>query len=363
MNPFFNFHDAPDDLSQSWISAIKNVLSSGNFINGLEKEQFEKEFARYLGTAEAVGVSNGLDGLILALEACGIGAGMAVAVPNHTFIATWLAVHHVGASPVGIKVDSKGLMDLEDLSQKLSCIDAVIPVHMHGLAVDMFALMSLVKNRDIIVIEDASQSHGASLSGHKLGSFGDVGVFSLYPTKNLGALGDAGIIVTDSPSIANTLKSIANYGSKSDNKYQHIKIGRNSRLDEIQAAILRVNLTLLDQWNAHRIEIACLYQQIFDTKGISSLASADSIYHHYIIFAEKNRDDLRRMLTKMQIPTEIYYPFPAYREYSLLKKQELPELDTNAEYIANHSLALPISQWLSTTQAKAIAASVVEHFS
>jgi dTDP-4-amino-4,6-dideoxygalactose transaminase len=361
VEPFFSFSFAPQALKDSWQAAISEVIASGIFINGPQKEAFEFEFADYLGTEFAIGVSNGLDGLILALESCGIGPGKKVAVPNHTFIATWLAVHHVGATPVGIAVDKQGLMDLTDLNLKIDEIDAVIPVHMHGGHVNMVLLLEMIKNKKLVTIEDASQCHGGVLNGKKIGTFGDVGVFSLYPTKNLGALGDAGVVVTNSILIADQIREISSYGSTIEDKYTHNVLGRNARMDEIQASILRVNLKHLDNWNNHRVQIANEYKSAFLKHGVPFMSSDGSVFHHFIIFSN-DRDALRDKLSKIGVTTEVYYPNPAYREYFDMVKCSSYNLEYNTEYLANNTIALPISQWVSLSSAKIIADLIVGNY-
>jgi dTDP-4-amino-4,6-dideoxygalactose transaminase len=361
IEPFFSFSSAPLVLKDSWRHALSEVIESGIFINGPQKKSFELEFAEYIGSEFAIGVSNGLDGLILALESCGIGPGKKVAVPNHTFIATWLAVHHVGAVPIGIAVDEQGLMDLIELNSKIDEIDAVIPVHMHGGQVNMVQLLEITKKKNVVTIEDASQCHGGIIDGKKIGTFGDVGVFSLYPTKNLGALGDAGIVVTNTKLIADRIREISSYGSTLENKYNHKAPGRNARMDEIQASILRINLKYLDDWNSHRIHIAKEYKSVFSRKGIPFLTTEGSIFHHFIIFSE-NRDALRNKLLNTGVITEVYYPNPAYREYFEMVKNSNYNLEKNAEYLSNNTIALPISQWLSLSSAKLIADLVAENY-
>jgi len=361
IEPFFSFSSAPQVLKDSWRHALSEVIETGIFINGPQKNLFEVEFAEYLGSKFAIGVSNGLDGLILALESCGIGPGKKVALPNHTFIATWLAVHHVGAIPVGIAVDNQGLLDLSELESVIDEIDAVIPVHMHGGHVDMVKLLEITYKKNLVVIEDASQCHGGAIEGKKIGTFGDIGVFSLYPTKNLGALGDAGIVVTNSILVADRIREISSYGSAVDNKYTHKALGRNARLDEIQASILRISLMHLDTWNAHRIQIANEYKSVFSRKGIPFLSAEGSIFHHFIIFSQ-NRDSLRSKLLDKGVTTEVYYPNPAYREYFELVKNSNYIIEKNTEYLSNNTVALPISQWLSLSSAKLIADLVAENY-
>jgi dTDP-4-amino-4,6-dideoxygalactose transaminase len=257
--PFFSTAKAPESLRISWTSAISKVIESGQFISGNEVDEFERNWANRLGTRFAVGTSNGQDGLILALRALGIGQGKFVLVPAHSFIATHNAVLNVGAIPISVDVNRNGLIDTDQLKEITAKIDAVIVVHMHGAMCDMRTIMNWAKSLDIKVIEDSSQSHFAKQDGFFSGTIGDVGVFSCYPTKNLGALGDAGVVVTSQVHLYDKLRSLANYGSTPGNKYEHKSFGLNNRLDEIQAAILNINLGFLVQWNQRRREIAKLY--------------------------------------------------------------------------------------------------------
>ena len=269
--PFFSFAQAPQELKTEWLCAISDVVKSGNFINGHYVNKFEKEWALAVGSKFAIGVSNGLDGLVLALTALGIGKGDLVAVPAHTFFATWIAVLRTGATPVGIDVDGNGLLDLEILFSLKMKIKAVIPVHMHGAMVNMLKLCSWAKAQGVFVVEDASQSHQAQIDEKFSGNWGDVGVFSLYPSKNFGALGDAGVIVTSNETIAITIRKLANYGSDVANKYKHQLVGYNNRLDSIQAAILSVNLKYLKEWNNTRINLAAV------SKGIQNRVMLKSV--------------------------------------------------------------------------------------
>ena len=194
---FFSYKSAPADLKKEWQLAISEVIDSGQFIGGAAVSNFENEWSQYLGIGHAVGVGNGYDALVIALKALEIGAGDFVAVPSHTFIATWLAVDAVGATPIGIDCDASGLMDLDLLDKESVLFSAVIPVHMHGQMIDMQQLMNWARKNNTKVIEDCAQAHGASIHGKKSGTWGDIGAFSFYPTKNLGAIGDAGALVTD----------------------------------------------------------------------------------------------------------------------------------------------------------------------
>ncbi len=344
--PFFSLNKVPDSLKGEWLSAISQVIEGGQFIGGPQVKDFEENWAAHVGVNHAIGVGNGLDGLVLALRVLGIGSGDTVAVPAHTFIATWNAVKLVGATPIGIDVDDLGLIDLNILESLEFDVKCVIPVHMHGAMVDMHRLSIWAKRKQILLIEDASQAHMGAIGDLTAGQASDIGVFSLYPTKNLGALGDAGIVVTDDGNLASKMRSIANYGASPDDKYLHETFGVNSRLDPLQAAILNVNLGNLDAWNARRKEIAQLY--ITNVKEHSSLKIMNkillsSVWHHFPIVSDE-RDQLLLYLKSNGISSEIHYPRTAAEEYfeiTGLTKIDFPQ----AQSLARKILSLPISPW------------------
>jgi dTDP-4-amino-4,6-dideoxygalactose transaminase len=349
--PFFSLNKVPDSLKSEWLTVISQVIEGGQFIGGPQVKKFEENWAAHVGIKHAIGVGNGLDGLVIALRALGISSGDTVAVPAHTFIATWNAVKLVGATPVGVDVDDLGLIDLDILESMEIDVNCVIPVHMHGAMVDMHRLSTWAKKKQILLIEDASQAHMGTITGLTAGQASDIGVFSLYPTKNLGALGDAGIVVTDDEDLASKVRSIANYGASPDDKYLHETFGVNSRLDPIQAAILNVNLGNLDKWNLRRKEIAQLY--ISNVKEYSSLKIMNkilqsSVWHHFPIVSNE-RDQLLHYLRSNGISCEIHYPRTAAEEYfeiTGLTKIDFP----NAQNLAAKILSLPISPWHSNDE-------------
>ena len=238
--PFFSFDLAPDEIRLKWKAAINKVVDEGIFIGGNEVEQFENNWADLTNSKFAIGVGNGYDGLVLALKALGVGPGDRVVVPAHTFIATWTSVAAVGAIPIAVDVDSHGLLDVNLLEMIEEKVAAVIPVHLHGSLADMRGVTDWARRNNAKVVEDASQAHGFNQDKNPGYVPGDISVYSLYPTKNLGALGDAGVITTNDEQLAMELKSLRNYGSKIGNKYEYESMGINSRLDPIQAAILNV---------------------------------------------------------------------------------------------------------------------------
>lgn len=349
MIKFFDFSQAPNEIQEEWLSAMKEVIRKGTYILGKEVETFESEFASKLGIKCAIGVGNGLDGLELALLALEISRGKRVGLPAHTFIATWLSVIRVGAEPVGIDVDKNGLLSLDDFESKSKFLDAVIPVHMHGSAVDIDSLRKRSQNPNIVVIEDASQAHFLKTERGYVGTEGDIAVFSLYPTKNLGALGDAGIVATDSEKLALKIRKLRNYGSNENSKYIHDLVGRNSRLDEIQAAILRVNLRYATEWNDRRVELSNLYlQNLSETHYVVFQEKLESIRHHFCLLVT-NRSIFRDKLSKLGIETDIHYPnLAAWEVESLLGKPQ--GMYPMASKIASEIISLPLSQWMDSFQ-------------
>ncbi len=343
---FFSFKDAPESLKEEWKVATREVIDSGQFIGGPYVSKFETEWANYLGAGHAIGVGNGYDAIVVSLKILGIGEGDLVAVPNHTFVATWLAVGAVGATPVGIDCNVSGLMDIDLLKSHKSKFSAVIPVHMHGQMVDMPRLVAWASANGVKVIEDCAQAHGARIDGKLAGTWGDFGAYSFYPTKNLGALGDAGAIVTNNTSLASDARSYVNYGSVPGNKYEYQFNGINSRLDPIQAAVLSVNLKYLDSWNARRNEIANIYNNHLHKLGIKTLKiENNSVYHHFIVESE-NRDTTRALLDLIGVKTEIHYPECAEVSYSKFKENYVAGKIENASVFSSKTLSLPLSPWM-----------------
>lgn len=349
--PFVEFSQIPENVKDAWKKSASEVIDAGYFVGGQKVAQFEKEWAKAVGVDFAVGVGNGLDGLVIALKAVGVVAGDLVAVPSHTFIATWNAVLLVGATPVGIDVDRFGLMNLDELESFPKELKAVIPVHMHGMMVDMPRLQQWAVHKNVKIIEDASQAHLALLDGKYAGNWSDIGVFSLYPSKNLGALGDAGITTTNSAAYADAIRSYSNYGASTQDKYLHESFGVNSRLDSMQAAFLSINLQYLADWNARRQYLADLYLNhldIGDNLKIINSGEIPSVWHHFPILTP-HRGVIQAELKKSDIQTEIHYPNLAAFEYQYITnsvKLNYPR----GEEIANKILSLPISPWHSDNQ-------------
>ena len=357
---FFSFKDAPDSLKKEWEAATRQVIDSGQFIGGPYVSEFETEWARYLGVNHAIGVGNGYDAIVVALKVLGIAEGDLVAVPSHTFVATWLAVGAVGATPVGIDSNAAGLMDIDLLESHTSNFSAVIPVHMHGQMVDMPRLVTWANSNEVKIIEDCAQAHGARIDGKLAGTWGDFGAFSFYPTKNLGALGDAGSLVTNNAELASDARSYINYGSVPGNKYEYQVNGINSRLDPIQASVLSVNLKYLDTWNTRRNEIAKIYTDHFLPFGIKTLkVESKSVFHHFIVLSE-NRDETRKLLDLQGVKTEIHYPECAAISFGKFKENSITDKIENASSLSKKTLSLPISQWMPDLDAYRVVEAVTD---
>lgn len=360
--PFFSNVLIDSTIKKSWLDAFEDVISRESLILGSSVKLFEEEFATMVGAQHGIATSNGLDGLVLALRTAKIGPGDLVAVPSHTFIATHLAVLHVGAIPYSVDVDLFGLIDLDLLFESKKKFKAVIPVHMHGSMVDMIRLSNWAKQECVIVIEDASQAHGCQRDGLQAGVSGDLAVFSLYPTKNLGALGDAGIIVTSNKEYSDRLKSIRNYGSSNLSKYSHPEIGYNNRLDTIQAAILRINLRKLDGWNIKRNQLANRYIEMLKTLPLRFQVdqNQNSVYHHFPILVE-NREKLQKFLSLKGIGTEIHYPNLASVEIEKLTGIKSGRAEKGQE-IALKTLSLPMSQWHKSEHVDYVSEAIIEFY-
>lgn len=295
--------------------AISGVLESGSFILGENVRAFEQEFATYLGVKHAVGVGSGTDALLIALKALGVGPGDEVITVSYTFISTVYAIIHSGAKPMLVDVDP--VTYTIDAKQVLNAVSdrtkAIIPVHLYGQPADMDPIMEIAERRGLWVIEDAAQAHGAENKGRKTGSIGHVSCFSFYPSKNLGAFGDGGMLVTNDEELANKARMLRAYGCRG--KYHYEVVGYNSRLDELQAAILRVKLKRLDFWNEKRRKHAKFYNQLLFKVPSIVTPTEDTdkkhVYHLYVIRG-KDRDRLRDFLTSKGIATGVHYPVPIH---------------------------------------------------
>lgn len=345
-------------------SAILDVVRSGAYINGPAVKSLEREMQEYLGVKHAIGCASGTDALQLALMAMDLGAGDEVITTPFTFVATTETIALLGGVPVYVDIDPHTFnIDASRIEERITPrTRAIIPVHLFGQPSDMTAIGAIAKKHNLIVIEDAAQAVGATWHDKRVCGLGDMATLSFYPSKNLGAFGDAGMVTTNDDALAAKLRSIANHGSAQT--YHHDKLGVNSRLDSIQAAILRVKLQYLDEWNARRNEVAKLYTQHFsfysDTVTTPTIADgATHIWHQYSVIINADREKVMSSLKNIGIPTSIYYPIPlhrqeAYQQYGG-KQGDYPL----AEYAAKHILALPMHSELSDDDVAYIAENVI----
>jgi dTDP-4-amino-4,6-dideoxygalactose transaminase len=361
--PFFNLKDSYLELKAELDAAYQRVMASSWYILGQELEAFEQEFAAFCGTKYCVGVGNGLDALHLILRAMEIGAGDEVIVPANTYIATWLAISYTNATPVPVEPDERTYNINTSLIEAAITerTKAIVVVHLYGQPVDMDNVNSIAKRYNLQVIEDAAQAHGAKYKGQRVGSLGDAAGFSFYPTKNLGAIGDGGAVTTNDVNLAERIRLLRNYGSRV--KYENEIQGFNSRLDELQAAFLRVKLAYLDQWNARRAKLAEQY--------LKDLAKTDSLVlpfvpdftqpvWHIFVVRHCQRDRLQQHLTQNGVGTLIHYPIPphlsdAYRENGW-KIGDFPI----TEKLSNEILSLPMGVHMDSHEIKTVIEALME---
>ncbi len=352
--PFLSVGDTYEELSVEINNAISKVLKSGWYILGKEVEEFEDKWSNYCDSKYSVGVGSGLDALILSLKALNIGQDDEVIVPSNTYIATWLAISSVGAKIIPIEPDiythNLNTEKIEELITKRTKV--ILPVHLYGQPVSMQKILEISKKYNLFVIEDAAQAHGAIYQGKKIGSHGDIACWSFYPGKNLGGFGDGGAITTNHYELAERIKILRNYGS--EKKYYNEVKGLNSRLDPIQAAILKVKLKYLDQWNYRRNCLAEIYNKGLSQNKFEIPLTIDNCNHawHLYVIKNKKRDLLQKYLTLNNIETIIHYPIPpylqkAYQEDSLYEKN----FKTSISYkLSKEVISLPIGPHLSSSQ-------------
>jgi len=357
--PFLDAGRTYLELHKEIDTAIGRLLHSGRYILGEELEAFEAEFAAYCGAKYCVGVGNGLDALHLALRAYDIGPGDEVIVPAHTLIATWLAVTYAGANPVPVETgdDAAYTISPELIEAAITPrTRAIIPVHLYGRPADMDPIKQIACRNGLKVIEDAAQAHGARYHECRAGSLGDAAAFSFYPAKNLGAFGDGGAVTTADSALAAKLRALRNYGSSA--KYVHERIGWNSRLDPLQAAVLRVKLRRLDEWNARRLSLVECYRRSLAGSGVvlpAETAGFESVYHLFVVRTAE-RDALQAGLKEAGIETLIHYPIPPHMQgaFSGFVTTALPL----AERLAAEVLSLPMGPHLSLEDAERVAGHV-----
>ncbi|MEW6563201.1 MAG: DegT/DnrJ/EryC1/StrS family aminotransferase [Pseudomonadota bacterium] len=363
--PFIDLRTTYLELKPAIDAAVARVLDSGWYILGEEVEAFEVEWSSYCDAKFAVGVANGLDALHLALLALGVGPGDEVIVPSNTYIATWLAVSQCGATPVPVEPDVRTYNINPTLIEAAITprTKVILPVHLYGQPADIEPILSIARKHGLRVLEDAAQAHGARYKGKRIGAHGDVVAWSFYPGKNLGAFGDGGAITTNDPEIADRVRVLRNYGSRV--KYMNEVRGFNSRLDPMQAAVLRVKLKVLDDWNHRRKLIAQAY-----LNGITEIGHkveitlpfipdfADPVWHLFVI-RHSGRDELQKRLTASGIGTMIHYPIPPHRQPAYSKLGITDENCPIATQMARELLSLPIGPQMDQLNVK----TVVENFS
>jgi dTDP-4-amino-4,6-dideoxygalactose transaminase len=348
--PFLDVKAAYAELKPDLDAAVARVLASGWYILGPEVDAFEDAFAAYCGAKHTVGVGNGLEALHLVLRAWDIGAGDEVIVPSNTYIATWLAVSMVGATPVPVEpIEGTMNLDPDRLSAAITpATRAVIPVHLYGQTVDMPAVMAVAKRHGLRVLEDAAQAHGATWRGRRAGTLGDAAAWSFYPGKNLGAFGDAGGVTTDDAALADRLRMLRNYGSR--RKYYNDVRGYNSRLDPVQAAVLGAKLPKLDEWNARRSRVAATYLEALgdcETVTLPDVPGEAVPAWHLFVVRCRWRDALQSHLASAGVESLIHYPVPPHLSDAYRQLDGPDPALPAAERLAQTVLSLPIGPHLS----------------
>lgn len=347
--PFLDLRATYLELRAPLDEATSRVLDSGWYLLGQEIAAFEAEYAAYCATPHAIGVGNGLEAIVLALKALGVGEGHEVIVPANTYIATWLAVAYVGATPVPVEpVRGTWNIDPARIEERVtSRTRALLPVHLYGQPADLDPILAIAKKHDLAVVEDAAQAHGATYRGARIGAHGDAVTWSFYPGKNLGAFGDGGAVTTRRADVDDRVRVLRNYGSRV--KYQNEVQGHNSRLDEIQAAVLRVKLAVLDEWNARRRRIAARYRE--ELAGVTDLGlpvvipEAESAWHLFVV-DHPRRDALQAHLTERGIGTIIHYPVPPHESPAFAELGFARGAFPLTEEAARTHLSLPIGPHL-----------------
>lgn len=363
MIPFNDFTAEVDARRNEYAQAITNVLDSGWFILGKEVERFEKNVARYMGSVECIGVANGLEALQICLMALGIGVGDEVITTPVSAVATTLAVLAVGAKPVFVDVDENGLLDESLVEAAITKkTKVVLPVHLYGNAVNLQVLQKICRKYGLHLLEDAAQAHGSSFKNKKLGSIGVFGCLSFYPTKNMGAFGDGGAILTNNRKYAKICREIRDYGQTK--KYYHTRYGLNSRLDELQAAILQVKLNYLEKDNKHRRVLAKKYEELLsDVNEVKIIHPQPLDVRNIHVFAirVKNRDKLQKYLQKKNITTLVHYPL-IIPDQPFLKGEYLTARLPKAKKFVKEVLSLPCHPMMSVGEVEEIAKEIIKFF-
>jgi dTDP-4-amino-4,6-dideoxygalactose transaminase len=363
--PFLDFTQTNTDVDHAVRAALSRVWESKWYVLGKEVEAFEAGYAKFNEVSDCIGVANGLDALQLALLALGIGPGDEVIVPSNTYIATWLAVSYTGATIVPVEPNSNTYnIDPARIEAAITPrTKAIMPVHLYGQACDMDAIEAIAKKHSLFIVEDNAQAQGATYNGRVTGSFGHANGTSYYPGKNLGAIGDAGAITTNDPEIASTLRALRNYGSQK--KYFNERIGYNSRLDELQAAVLSAKLPHLPAWSAARQAIAAQYDEHLAGVGDLQLpvvaAGATHVYHLYVVQTAR-REALQQHLLQAGIQTLIHYPVPPHLQEAYQPLGFAIGQFPIAEAMADRCVSLPIYPGLSAAQIETIGNEITKFF-
>jgi dTDP-4-amino-4,6-dideoxygalactose transaminase len=350
--PFIDLGLAFAELAGPIEAAVQRVLSSGRYVLGPEVTAFEQEFAEFVGARHCVSVGSGLDALGLTVEACGVSAGDEVIVPAHTFVATWLAARQVGATPVAVDVQPGSYTLDPDLLEAAITprTRMVVPVHLYGRPAAMDAIAAVASRHGLFLLEDAAQAHGARYRGIRVGSLGGAAAWSFYPAKNLGALGDGGAVTTDDAELAERVRLLRDYGAPE--KYRHELAGTNSRLDELQAAVLRVKLEHLDEWNDRRRSVAARYLDGLTGTGLvlpEVPSEADHVWHLFVVRTPR-RDELRQSLAGVAVETGIHYPRAPHRQPVFADLGIEPGSVPVTEALQHEILSLPMGPHLSDDQ-------------
>jgi dTDP-4-amino-4,6-dideoxygalactose transaminase len=356
---FIDFQREFAEIGDKVAEAMLTVQKSGRFILDENVEKFEKEFSSYVGARYGIGVNSGSDALYLAVKALGISKNDEVITVSHTMSSTVDAISRNGANPVFVDIEPESFtMDVTEIEARISDkTRAIIPVHLYGHPTNMTPLLKIAKEHNVPVIEDACQAHGAECWSKKVGNIGEVGCFSFYPTKNLGAYGDAGMITTNNKELAEKLAKMGNHGQSS--RYSQEFVGVNSRLDEIQAAILRVKLRKLNEWNERRRTNAKLYNELLSDAQVTTPIEkeyAKHVYHLYVITSNE-RDMLQKHLMKKEIQTLIHYPIPVHQQEAYAIKANLPV----TEKLCGEILSLPIHPWLREEEIRKVSSCINEY--
>jgi dTDP-4-amino-4,6-dideoxygalactose transaminase len=360
MIPFLDVGAAYRELKTDIDAAMQRVLDSGWFVLGPEVEAFESEWAAYCDAGHAVGLANGLDALILALRALEIGPGDEVIVPSNTYIATWLAATAVGAAPVPVEPDpATHNIDPARIAAAITpATKAILPVHLYGQPADLDPILEIAREHGLRVVEDGAQAHGARYKGRRLGAHGDIVCWSFYPGKNLGALGDGGAVTTDNANLAERIRVLRNYGSRV--KYVNDVKGVNSRLDPIQAAVLRAKLPHLDAWTDRRRAIAAAYADGLKDCGLilpHAPQWADPVWHLYVV-RSADRDGLQKRLADAGVGTLIHYPIPPHMQTAYAELGLAPDALPLARQLADEVMSLPMGPHLAMSDVERVIAAV-----